>query len=105
PPTAVSKARGILLFYPGCIPEERQKDEVRQVLRQAWNECGFPVRHMDEWIDRTDQCATGFPWRNDSQYGWVCDHDHSLRNPKWAGKHHRWTPDMLSAVAQLFSSL
>jgi len=105
PMTAMSNARGVLLFYPPCFPDESRRDEVRKVLHDAWSEVGFPVRHLDEWIDRTDQCTSAVPWKKDPDCGWICENDHSLRNPRWAGRHHRWTSGMLSAVTELFTSL
>ena len=105
PRTAVSRARGILLFYPACIPAESCKDEVKETLRLAWSEFGFSVEHLDEWIERTAQDTGDSRWRHDPNHGWICESDHSLRNPKWIERHHRWTSGMLSAVAQLFSSI
>jgi hypothetical protein len=105
PSTTVSRARGTLLFYPGCIPEEGCEGEVKRHLREAWNECGFPVRHLDEWVDRIVSSGAQGLWRQDSAYGWIYESGSSLRNPRWIDKHHRVTPGMFSAVAQLFSTL
>jgi len=105
PATTLSRARGVLLFYPAAMPDESQRAEVRDALRQAWKESGFSIRHLEEWIERTDQGGLPYHWKQDPTYGWICDHDHSLRNPHWAGRHHRWTSGMLTAVAQLFATL
>jgi hypothetical protein len=104
--STVSRARAILLLYPACYPDAAQKDEVREVLRQAWGGVGFPVQHLEAWIDRlTDRCCDGFKWRRDPTYGWICEGRGSLRDPKLLGQHHKVVAGMFPAVAQLFSSL
>jgi hypothetical protein len=105
PATAMSKARGVLLFYPGCIPGVDRREEVVDVLRRYWSDFGFPVRHLEEWIQRTCQCEANIPWKQDPIHGWLCESESSLRNAKWIGRHHRWTPGMLEAVAKLFFAL
>jgi hypothetical protein len=106
PTATVSGARSLLLFYPACFPEAVQQNAVRAVLRQAWGEVGFPVQHLEEWIDRTtDRCPDHALWRRDATYGWICEDDHSLRNPRLLGKYHRVVAGLFPAVARLFSSL
>jgi len=101
----VSRARAILLFAPACFPNASQQGEAKRVLRQAWSEVGFPVQHLDEWIDRTMGESWGDFWKRDPTHGWICESDHSLRNPNLLGKYHRVTAKMFPAVAQLFSPL
>jgi hypothetical protein len=104
--STVSRTRAVLLFYPACYPDAAQKDEVREVLRQAWGDVGFPVQHLEAWIDRlTDQFCAGHKWRRDPTHGWICEGGGSLRDPKLVGQHHKVAAGVFSAVAQLFSSL
>lgn len=78
-----SPAAVLFLFLPATwLSPDDDLDQVRQQLSDAWNDLHMAPPIQAEPLEYLLlSCQSDVRWEPDDQFGWVCDEEHSRRNP------------------------